>query len=303
MLDLTEILACPLCGSSVYRDGGALRCESGHSYDVAKEGYVNLLPPGRSGNACTGDDKEMVRARRAFLETGSYDKISDGMTAAVLKYSEHDDKLVIADAGCGEGYHTCRIADGLRKNGVEVLCAAFDASKRAAAAGEKLAGRFSPTLAPRGGVGVPLAEDCGGALVGFTTGNIFHMPLKNSSCDAVLSMFAPIPWSECERVLKHEGTLVVAASGEDHLIEMRRVIYEKVNLKTPSPSPSDGFDLIGRERLKYSFSLQNTDDIMNLFGMTPFSYRASPDAKKRLSTLSGINLTADVEYFIYRKRG
>lgn len=297
-LDLTEILACPLCGSPLTRLDGRLLCASGHSYDVAGSGYVNLLPPGRGKNAGTGDDADMVRARREFLALGCYDKISDGIADAILKYAGQN-KLAVVDAGCGEGHHTCRITAKLRDGGRDVICAAFDASKRAVASGEKLALRMG--LAPSGGVGIPVDSFGNGALVGFMTGNIFHMPVKSASCGAVLSMFAPIPWDECGRVLIPGGIIVVAASGKNHLIELRRVIYDDVRVKSPSPESTYPFELAGRERLEYKFSLERSEDIMNLYSMTPFKYRTSPESERRIAALTRIDLTAEVEYFIYRR--
>ena len=68
-------LVCPLCRELLCEKESSLVCPAGHSYDIARSGYVNLLPPGRRSNARTGDDSGMVAARRDFLSRGYYDTV------------------------------------------------------------------------------------------------------------------------------------------------------------------------------------------------------------------------------------
>lgn len=278
-------------GRSIVCTGGAKR----HTYDVAKEGYVNLLPPGKGKNAHTGDDSAMVRARVSFLATGTYGRISDGV-ADIIAEGVQDGHLVIVDAGCGEGYHSCRYTKRLAEGGRQVLLAAFDASKHASAAGAKLSVREG--IAPKEGV---LAPFDGNAHAMFMTGNIFSLPIADESADAVVSMFAPIAWEENRRILKKGGVLVAVASGEDHLLEMRRIIYDEVIKKAPDIAAGEGFELVRREEILYEAQLDSSETIMALFGMTPFAYKTSREAAERLAALESLGVSVNAEVFVFRK--
>jgi 23S rRNA (guanine745-N1)-methyltransferase len=101
------MLGCPACGLALVREAGRYACERGHAYDVAREGYVNLLPPGRHAG---GDTDEMLRARRRFLERGHYAPVADALAERA--------EGTILDAGCGEGWYLRRL--GGERVGVDV---------------------------------------------------------------------------------------------------------------------------------------------------------------------------------------
>ena len=114
----------------MHRKDGSIVCENGHTFDIASSGYVNLLPPGKNKNSHTGDDKTMIKARCDFLSLGLYDGISDAAADAAIPHLPADESISVVDAGCGEGYHICRIADRLHeKTGRAVTAIGFDASK------------------------------------------------------------------------------------------------------------------------------------------------------------------------------
>ena len=298
-MSFSEIIRCPLCAAPLERVGKSLVCtgsEKRHTYDVAREGYVNLLPPGKGKNAHTGDDAAMVRARMEFLSTGAYEKLSDEV-ARLIGVCTDGGEVTVIDSGCGEGYHTCRFTSALRDAGRRVRTAAFDASKHAAAAGAKRAVREA--LAPKDGAGAPFGGD---AQAAFAAGNIFALPVADSCADAVVSMFAPIAWEENGRVLKDGGILVVAASGEDHLIEMRQFIYDEVIKKAPEVTPADGFEEVCRSSVRYARELGTSAEIMALFGMTPFCYKTPREAVERLSALEKLTVTVHTDYFVFRRK-
>jgi len=299
MTNIFDVLRCPLCEGELCAIGKSLVCNGGvkkHNYDIAKEGYVNLLPPGKGKNSHTGDDAEMIRARCRFLGTGAYDRLSDEVASLIAKNIDSDEVTVV-DSGCGEGYHTRRFTKDLTDiHSKKALCAAFDASKHGAAAGAKSA--FKEGLAPKEGAGGSLESD---ALAYFFAGNIFALPVKNSSSDAVVSMFAPIAWEENRRILKNGGILVVAASGRDHLEEMRGVIYEEVIKKSPEITAGEGFDLVDRSSVRYTHTLGTSEEISDLFGMTPFCYKTPKEAADRLRSMPSLTVTVHTEFFVFRK--
>ena len=103
-------LLCPICGQILDRIEKQYRCENGHSFDLARQGYVNLLPVQQKRSLNPGDTREQVLGRRAFLETGCYEPISDALneTAKALGATGP-----ILDVGCGEGYYSARLAEAL----------------------------------------------------------------------------------------------------------------------------------------------------------------------------------------------
>jgi len=95
---------CPLCQQALSLVDKVFRCENNHSFDQAKEGYVNLLPVQYKHSKDPGDNKAMVNARRAFLTKGFYQPLVDRITAIQYQYGEQKDNVF--DAGCGEGFYT-----------------------------------------------------------------------------------------------------------------------------------------------------------------------------------------------------
>ena len=165
MYGTPESLVCPVCRAALRRDGSSLVCGGArrHCYDIAASGYVNLLPPGKASNAKTGDDRRMLSSRSAFLSTGVYDEFSREIARLADKnLSVGDGRVMFADAGCGEGYHTLNIARCLDGAGRSVCFAGFDASKYGA-------DRASKRLKSERG----LFPDSV-----FAAANIFDMPLR-----------------------------------------------------------------------------------------------------------------------------
>ena len=105
-------LACPLDGAPLQRQAVSLRCPEGHCFDLAAQGYVNLLPVQNKRSRDPGDSKEMVAARRRFLEAGHYKPIADAVARAVLAGAVPGRTLTCLDAGCGEGYYLRQLAAG-----------------------------------------------------------------------------------------------------------------------------------------------------------------------------------------------
>ena len=103
-------LLCPVCGAELEKQEHALRCSAGHSFDIARQGYVNLLPVQQKRSLHPGDTREQVASRRRFLDTGLYAPICDALceTAAELGASGP-----VLDVGCGEGYYAARLARAL----------------------------------------------------------------------------------------------------------------------------------------------------------------------------------------------
>jgi len=247
---------------------------------MAASGYVNLLPPGKMNNAKTGDGKEMLRARVNFLSGGYYDVISNTV-ARLIDENVPKEKITVLDAGCGEGYHLCNIASKLGES-KRVRAIGVDASKHGADMGAKTA-RFKKLPAF------------------FAAGNIFSLPIASDSCDAVVSMFAPIPAEETARVLRDDGVLVVVASGVRHLWEMRSIIYDEPRENTKGIKCPEGFALCEETRVEEKVKLPDNETVMNLFTMTPFYHRCPKDGRERLEKTESLEITVEAVIHVYKK--
>ncbi|MBE6626653.1 MAG: hypothetical protein E7628_05680 [Ruminococcaceae bacterium] len=296
MTEILEVINCPTCGETLIRENKSLVCPNRHTFDIAKQGYVNLLPPGKEKNAHTGDEQIMVKARVDFLSCGHYKRISDRLAELIAEHILTDTDAVICDMGCGEGYHTTNIADGVyRELDKPVLTVGFDASKHAAVYSSKLSRSLG--MMPKDGVG---AEFDSPVQTYFMPANIFRLPLYNSSVSAAVSMFAPIAWDEVKRILKPGGILAVVSSGRDHLIEMRSLIYDEVRFSDSAPVVSEGFSLVATDELRYETTVETNEDIRNLFMMTPFYYKTTEVGRERLYMSESLKITVNVNYSIFR---
>lgn len=269
-------LACPVCGAglALTDDGRSAACTGArrHLFDFAADGYINLYTSRASG----GDSGECIAARNAFLSGGYYEKISDGVNKLLDKYAPKDARVL--DAGCGEGYYTLRMARGGRK------AFGFDLSKNGV--------RIAAKAAKRGSV--PAF---------FGVASVFALPVLSESMDAVTTIFAPCAEEEYARVLKPGGVLILAGAGKDHLIDLKRAVYENAyENEGRRDLPAEKFELLEETRVTYGITLKSGKDIENLFAMTPYFYRTSSNDKAKLRDFSSLYTKIDVELFIYKKK-
>lgn len=124
--------SCPLCHQPLSREKNSYICPQRHQFDMAKEGYVNLLPVQHKRSRDPGDSAEMMQARRAFLDAGHYQPLRDAIVAQ-LRERLDDKATAVLDIGCGEGYYTHAFADALP----EITTFGLDVSKVAIKAAAK----------------------------------------------------------------------------------------------------------------------------------------------------------------------
>ena len=196
MLDLL----CPVCGGRLAREKTVWRCESRHSFDVARSGYVNLLPPSASGKR-HGDDKRMVAARTAFLSRGYYDHLIGAVAGSCAQLTGPD--ACVLDAGCGEGTYTRAIYDALAAKGGCPQLLGADISAEAV--------RRAARQVPEGI---------------FCAASTAHLPLAAESLDLIVNIFSPLMAEEFLRVLKPGGYLLRVVPMERHLFELKAAVYD-----------------------------------------------------------------------------
>ena len=254
------------------REGSSLFCDGKrrHCFDFAKEGYVNLASSKAAGG---GDDGLLIRSRTAFLSGGYYAPFADRICALLRRYV---DGGVVVDAGCGEGYYACRIAqDGFRVLGI-------DLSKNGV--------RHAAKAASRANTEALLA-----------VAGIFDLPVRDGAADAVVSLFAPVCEQEFLRVLKPGGILVLAGAGPDHLYSFKKVLYDTPYQNEPRADVPTQMKRIAAERLAFDMELDSAA-LQALFAMTPYFYRTSEAGRARLSALPSLCVGAEMDITVYQKQ-
>lgn len=263
-------LLCPICALPLSRTGREYRCAGGHSFDIARQGYVNLLAVQLKKSLHPGDTREQVLARRAFLDEGYYAPIADAL-CRIARETGAEGPLV--DIGCGEGYYSTRLRDAL---GAELV--GLDISKeavRCASARDKNATWLCTTAA--------------------------HLPLARGCAGTVSSLFALTVPGEFHRVLKENGILLQVLAAEDHLMGLKSVIYPELHHVPKDPVPEiPGFSLIKSENIRFSFAVEG-EQVQNLLSMTPHVYRIGREGAERLAATARLTDTASCVISAYRR--
>lgn len=200
-------LRCPICRADLDLVGRSFRCGRGHTFDLARSGYVNLAV-GRAAKA-GGDTADQLQRRRAFLASGVFDFIADAIVAHTRRQRSRATPFVL-DAGCGTGYHLDRVTRGLA----------------------------AKTGRPCAGLGIDLARDAVRMAardhkeLAFAVADVWSdWPVGSAAADLVINVFAPKNFAQMARTLRPGGRLAVAYAGRDHLIELR----EMLGLMDPHP--------------------------------------------------------------------
>ncbi len=270
-----SIFACPLCGEKLAIDEQVYRCTSGHCFDKAKEGYVNLLPANRQHASAPGDDKDMVKARTAFLDSGRYTPLKEALCALAAKYA--GERTALLDAGCGEGYYTEGLSRVIAEKGGRTGGA--DLSK---AAVKKAAKR------------------CREAEIAVSS--VYHLPLADGSVDMVTDCFSPLAKEEYRRVLKDGGHFLYVVPGARHLWEMKEVLYEQPYENEVREEAYEGFRLQETVPLSFGIHLEKTEEIMALFRMTPYAWKTPKEGVERLAEQIELGLTAEFRILVYERK-
>jgi 23S rRNA (guanine745-N1)-methyltransferase len=262
---MNALLLCPVCREALTRGERTFTCPRGHAYDIAREGYVNLMagkPP------AVGDNREMIAARRRTLDSGVYAPLREALCRAV----EDGPHGVLLDAGCGEGYYT-----------------------------EEMARHFAATV----GIDISkeALRLCARRLLAATVAvaSAYHLPIASDSVSTVSAVFAPLATEEFARVLAPRGRLVLAVPGPRHLFAMKRVLYDTPYENEVQSTALAGFSLLDVTPVTFPFTLPTQGAIADLFTMTPYYYRTPKAGRDRLAALPSLDLEADFRVLVYEK--
>lgn len=272
---MDSFFSCPLCGGALARDARTCRCPAGHSFDIAREGYVNLLPANQRHSKAPGDDGSMAAARTRFLDGGWYAPLRDVLCALVEQYAPAGAALL--DAGCGEGWYTRALGSVIARKGGRT--AGVDLSKPAV---KKAARR------------------CPGAE--FTVASVYHLPVADAAADVLVDCFAPLAAAEYARVLRPGGTFLYVVPGPRHLWELKEILYETPYENEEKREEYPGFRYLDVVPVEFRFTLPDRGCIRDLFSMTPYFWRTPPDRAARLETLEHLEVTGQFRVHVMERQ-
>ena len=263
-------MVCPICGEVLHRQDRQYVCANRHSFDIARQGYVNLLTVQQKHSLTPGDTREQVLSRRSFLEAGFYAPIADALIAAARKYGISGE---ILDVGCGEGYYASRLSAAL---GMELT--GLDISKEAVRCA---AAKYKDAL--------------------WLTATAAHIPVADHSAALLTSLFALTVESEFRRVLKPGGLYFQVLAAQDHLLGLKGIIYDQLKFKEKDSVPDlPGFTRLESIPIRFSFTLEG-EQIQNLFSMTPHVFRIGKDGADRLKNTHVLTDTASCVLNVFRR--
>ncbi|UCV23267.1 putative RNA methyltransferase [Ferribacterium limneticum] len=266
-----QALACPLDGAPLHCHGSTWRCAAGHSFDIASQGYANLLPVQQKRSRDPGDSKEMVAARRRFLNAGHYQPIAAAVSRVALAELPANATISCLDAGCGEGYYLRQLA-AASGEGQTLAVLGLDISKWAVLSAAKQDKRTN-----------------------WLVGSNANLPVLPATLDLILCMFGFPVYGEFARVLKPGGVLLQVDAGPDHLRELREIIYPALKPERPADTQVPaGFCRLSTEAVRFPLAIDGAEQIADLLAMTPHLYRASAEGRARAAALTALAVTVDV---------
>ncbi len=264
------MLVCPLCRGALLRQPPTWRCANNHCYDVAREGYVNLLLVQQKHSPEPGDSAESLAARRSFLEAGHYGPLREAVLAMLAPLRVDG----LLDLGCGEGWYTSAFPAIAN----EVI--GLDIAKPAI----RLAAKRHP--------GITWIVGSGAAL-----------PVDDASLDAISCLFTQLHIDEMHRALKAGGHALVVTPAADHLWSLRAGLFDEVVAHEPDKflaGFTGRFELVARDEVRAPLALANAQ-LRQLLAMTPYVWKARPERRTALEACEQLDTTAAFTLLLFRK--
>ncbi|MBS9779229.1 MAG: methyltransferase domain-containing protein [Moraxellaceae bacterium] len=323
------LFTCPICQSPLITNNKTWQCDgsnnpknSNHSFDVARQGYINLLPVQQKKSKTPGDSQASILAREHFLQSNFYQPLQNLICQLINKnlsktvvdkmtkcYKENERRCInntssefdtVAqsqfvhanwlDVGCGEGYYSHAIAN-IEK--IDNLIA-IDISKSAV---QQLAKNTDKKYLWKN------SENKSNNTIYPLVASASQLPLADNSVQGISSIFSPIFAEELARVLTPQGILVLAKPDKNHLASMRQGLFDTVKAhnsdKFIKQLEKVGFHLIEQKTVKNQFTL-NGEQLADLLTMTPYSYRAKREKREQLLTQAKkIGLVTEACFVVY----
>ena len=270
-----NLFSCPICGQSMSLCANSLICVGKHCFDIARQGYVNML----SGKHNTDYDGELFQSRRAVCASGFFGPMMDAVAELIAKHCGKT--KTILDAGCGEGSLLLGILERLNANNNMAQGAGIDISK----AGVQEAASFPGII--------------------WCVADIAKLPFANGSFSTVLSILSPSNYGEFDRALAEGGLLVKVLPNSGYLKELRHAFYEGREEYSNEPVASrfaECFDTIESRTVCYEKTLQG-ETLRHLVRMTPLSWGVDEGRRKAVEEMDSATISLDFLIIAGRKRG
>ena len=270
--DSERYFICPICHETLHLDGASLRCPNRHTFDIAKQGYVNLAPAAKQSPFY---NKASFENRARILEAGYYDDIRDAVLDAVGRYL--NPRAAILDVGCGEGFYARAVQ---RANpAADVL--AFDISKDSI----QQAAREDATMAVR-----------------WFVGNLADLPVRDDAIDCILDVFSPVNAAEFHRVMKDDAIVIKVIPGVHHDEQLRELAREQLRNADYSNEHvieqfREHFNVLDMRTVSHTFAMP-ADDVRTFAHMTPLLFNVDIDT---LDLAQIDELTIEARIIVARK--
>lgn len=245
-------------------------CTNRHSFDIARQGYVNLLPVQFKKSLNPGDTPEAVQARREFLGAGYYQPLCDTIKTLVKALQPQS----ILDIGCGEGFYTSQLsALAAQVIGVDIAKPAI-----------QIAARRDPSVC-------------------WLVASAARLPVQEASIDLACSFFSPLPVEEMSRILNAHGHVLMVSPAPGHLLEMREALFDQVQLHEPEKfiqHVAARFRLVQQQHLEYPLQLSQVA-LKQLIAMTPYAWKAKAERRQQLETSPVFETRASFQVYLFQK--
>ncbi|MFT6330275.1 MAG: 23S rRNA (guanine745-N1)-methyltransferase [Bermanella sp.] len=284
-------------------------CENNHSFDKAKQGYVNLLPVQNKRSKMPGDDVEMVAARTTFFAEKPYAPLVIRLSEVIRCVAMRDTAgffvpcnssnttgmpLKVYDSGCGEGHYLAELSAQLVDANLSAdLSADLRINKDTATTPFVFAGHDISKAA----VISAAKRNKHKQLVVASTINI---PVLDSSQDIILQVFAPACAGEYARILHSNGVLITVDPAPKHLFELKEIVYEKPEFHQKHSAVLTGFEIIQQHHIGFSVSLNSAEVRLALLKMTPFYWKTN-DTQRALIQTRLMQVTADFVITVWQQ--
>lgn len=274
-----EIFRCPLCKKTMQVVHlQSLVCSNHHCFDIAKQGYVNLLSRGIS----TKYDKKIFEYRRLISKDGLFNPLYGAVSRIIMNHHHHssNEPIRVLDAGCGEGSHLNNILTELnRTKPMDLLAVGIDISKE----------------------GISFAA-AGSSSTIWCVADIANCPFQSQKFEFILNILSPANYSEFQRLLSDHGLVIKVIPNQNYLKELREILYMGSDKQTYSNSLTIShfkkqFNLIDVESVRYQVNLSE-QLIEPLLGMTPLSWGTSDERIEKVLQLNLKQVTIDFKVLI-----
>ncbi len=254
-----QIYKCPLCGNPLIQVAQSFQCHNQHNFDIARQGYVNLLVVQQKKSKNPGDNKEMIAARQRFLDSGKYDCLIQPCARLLARHLKGQATLL--DIGCGDGYFTVKISEHLD----EVSAYGLDISKQAILAATKRSKKIHWLVAS--------SKD---------------VPFLDHSLSTIMKINAPAQFDSLRTRLKTGGVILSVTPGAKHLKKLKALLYHTPRPHQPEPAPA-GWSLIDRQQVESEIHLSEPSQIRDLLLMTPYAWNIPRDVYTKITKLEHLD--------------